>query len=287
MRIKVWCRFLNKACVQTDSKNGPWMLCSVTEVEETKEILKMLPILIATFIPSVMVAQSNTLFIKQGSTLDTSMGPNFKLPPASLGAFVTVTMLVSVVVYDRLFVKIIRKWTKNPRGITLLQRLGIGFLLHIVIMVIASVTERYRLNVAEKHGLAESGGPVPLTIFVLLPQFVLMGVADACAEVAKLEFFYDQAPESMKSLGTSYYSTSIGIGNFLSSFILSSVASVTKRNGHRGWILDNLNASRLDLYFAFLAVLSLLNYVLFLVITVSYSYKAEVSDSMEVVKEEL
>lgn len=263
------------------------MLCSVTEVEETKEILKMLPILIATFLPSVIVAQSNTLFIKQGSTLDPSMGPNFKLPPASLGAFVTVTMLLSVVVYDRLFVKIIRKWTKNPRGITLLQRLGIGFLLHIVIMVIASVTERYRLNVAEKHGLAESGGPVPLTIFVLLPQFVLMGVADACAEVAKLEFFYDQAPESMKSLGTSYYSTSIGIGNFLSSFILSSVASVTKRNGHRGWILDNLNASRLDLYFAFLAVLSLLNYVLFLVITVSYSYKAEVSDSMEVLKEEL
>ncbi|KAL3812443.1 hypothetical protein ACJIZ3_013711 [Penstemon smallii] len=278
-------RFLNKACVQTDSRS-PWMLCSVTEVEETKQMLKMLPILITTFLPSVMVAQSNTLFIKQGSTLDKTMG-HIKLPPASLGAFVTVTMLTCVALYDRVFVKIIKKWTKNPRGITLLQRLGIGFVLHIFIMIIASITERYRLNVARNHGIGESGGQVPLTIFILLPQFILMGVADACAEVAKIEFFYDQAPESMKSLGTSYYSTSIGIGNFLSSFILSSVSRVTKENGHKGWILDNLNESRLDLYFAFLAVLSFLNYVVFLVVVKMYRYKAEVSDTMEVLKEEL
>ncbi|KAG8369883.1 hypothetical protein BUALT_Bualt14G0059800 [Buddleja alternifolia] len=278
-------RFLNKACVKTDSRS-PWMLCTVTEVEETKQMLKMLPILISTFLPSVMVAQSNTLFIKQGSTLNKTMG-HIKLPPASLGAFVTITMLICIVLYDRVFVKIIRKWTKNPRGITLLQRLGIGFVLHIVIMIIASITERHRLNVARQNGLMESGGQVPLTIFILLPQFILMGVADACSEVAKLEFFYDQAPESMKSLGTSYYSTSIGIGNFLSSFILSTVARVTKENGRKGWILDNLNASRLDLYFAFLAVLSLLNYIAFLVIVKMYRYKAEVSDSMEVLKEEL
>ncbi|KAK6138751.1 hypothetical protein DH2020_027502 [Rehmannia glutinosa] len=278
-------RFLNKACVQTDSKS-PWMLCSITEVEETKQMLKMLPILFSTFLPSVMVAQSNTLFIKQGSTLDKSMG-HFKLPPASLGAFVTVTMLSCIILYDRVFVKTVRKWTKNPRGITLLQRLGIGLVLHIFIMIIASVTERYRLNVAKKHGLVENGAQLPLTIFILVPQFVLMGVADACAEVAKLEFFYDQAPESMKSLGTSYYSTSIGIGNFLSSFILSTVARLTRVDGHKGWILDNLNESRLDLYFAFLAVLSFLNYIVFLVIVMSYGYKAEVSDSMEVLKEEL
>lgn len=278
------CRVLNKACVVTNSRSR-WMLCTVTEVEETKQMLKMLPILITTFLPSVMVAQSNTLFIKQGSTLNKKMG-GIELPPASLGAFVTVTMLACIVLYDRVFVKIIRKWTKNPRGITLLQRLGIGFVLHIFIMFIASGTERYRLNVARKHGVVENG-QVPLTIFVLLPQFILMGVADACAEVAKIEFFYDQAPESMKSLGTSYYSTSIGVGNVLSSFILSTVSDITKANGHKGWILNNLNESRLDLYFAFLAVLSFLNYIVFVVVVKLYRYKAEVSDTMEILKEEL
>ncbi|KAL2230108.1 UNVERIFIED_CONTAM: Protein NRT1/ PTR FAMILY 5.2 [Sesamum indicum] len=131
------------------------MLCSVTEAEETKRMLKMLPILISTFFRSVMVAQSNTLFVKQGSTLDKSMG-HFKLPPASLGVFVTVMMLACIVFYGRVFVKIVRNWTKNQRCITLLQRLGVGFVLHIIIM------------------------------------FVLMGVADACAEVAKIEFFLMQ-----------------------------------------------------------------------------------------------
>ncbi|KAK9906008.1 hypothetical protein M0R45_000133 [Rubus argutus] len=278
-------RFLNKAAVKTAS-TSPWRLCSVTQVEETKQMLRMIPILIATFVPSIMVAQINTLFVKQGTTLDRRVG-SFKIPPASLGAFVTISMLISVVLYDRFFVKFMRKLTKNPRGITLLQRMGIGMVLHIFIMVVASLTERYRLNVAKEHGLVENGGQIPLTIMVLLPQFVLMGTADAFLEVAKIEFFYDQAPESMKSLGTSYSMTTLGMGNFLSSFLLSTVSHITKEHGHRGWILNNLNASHLDYYYAFFAILNFLNFIFFLVMTKMYVYKAEISDSIKVLTEEL
>ncbi|KAL4273456.1 hypothetical protein GQ457_13G026230 [Hibiscus cannabinus] len=233
-----------------------------------------------------MIAQIHTLFVRQGTTLDRHMG-NFKVPPASLAAFVTISMLTSVVFYDRCFVPVIRKWTKNPRGITLIQRMGIGLVLHIIIMVIASLTERHRLSVAREHGLVEKGGQLPLTIFILLPQFVLMGTADAFLEVAKLEFFYDQAPESMKSLGTSYYHSSLGIGNFISSFLLSTVSKITQRHGHQGWILNNLNKSHLDYYFAFFAVLNFLNFIFFVVVIKFYVYKAEVSDSMRVLTEEL
>ncbi|KAB2040048.1 hypothetical protein ES319_D02G053300v1 [Gossypium barbadense] len=278
-------RFLNKAAVKTGSTD-PWMLSAVTQVEETKQMLRMIPILIATFVPSTMIAQINTLFIKQGTTLDRHIG-NFKIPPASLAGFVTISMLVCVVLYDRFFVPVIRKWTNNPRGITLLQRMGIGLVLHFIIMAVASLTERYRLNVAKQHGLVENGGQLPLTIFILLPQFVLMGTADAFLEVAKLEFFYDQAPESMKSLGTSYSSTSLGIGNFLSSFLLSTVSDITQRDGHQGWILNNLNKSHLDYYYAFFAVLNFLNFIFFMAMIRFYVYKAEVSESMHVLTEEL
>ncbi|PSR97980.1 Protein NRT1/ PTR FAMILY 5.2 like [Actinidia chinensis var. chinensis] len=279
-------RFLNKASVRTGSTTSPWMLCSVTQVEETKQMLRMIPILVATFIPSTVAAQVTTLFVKQGTTLDRSVASGFKIPPASLGAFVTISMLVCVVIYDRYFVKITRRWTKNPRGITLLQRMGIGIVIHIIIMFVASLTERYRLSVAKSHGLVQNGGQIPLTIFILLPQFVLMGTADAFVEVAKLEFFYDQAPESMKSLGTSYAMTTLGIGSYISSFLLSTVARVTKDHGHRGWILNNLNASHLDYYYAFLSVLSVINLVFFIFVAKSYVYKAEVSDSMEVLRQE-
>jgi peptide/histidine transporter 3/4 len=91
----------------------------------------------------------------------------------------------------------------------------------------------------------------------------------------------------MKSLGTSYSTTSLGIGNFLSSFLLSTVSDITKKHGHRGWILNNLNASHLDYYYAFFAILNFLNFIFFLIVNRLYVYKAEVSDSMEVLAEEL
>ncbi|KAL6970599.1 hypothetical protein U1Q18_030295 [Sarracenia purpurea var. burkii] len=278
-------RFLNKAGVKTDS-TSPWMLCSTTQVEETKQMLRMIPILVATFVPSTMVAQINTLFVKQGTTLDRNVG-SFKIPPASLTGFVTLSMLICVVIYDRYFVRTVRRWTKNPRGISLLQRMGIGLSIHIVIMLVASLIERHRLSVAKSYNVVENGGQVPLSIFILLPQFVLMGTADAFLEVAKIEFFYDQAPESMKSLGTSYSMTTLGMGNFISSFLLSTVARVTKEHGHHGWILNNLNASHLDYYYAFFSVLNFFNLIFFLVVAKSYVYKAEVSDSMEVLRKGL
>ncbi|XP_030506792.2 protein NRT1/ PTR FAMILY 5.2 [Cannabis sativa] len=278
-------RCLTKASVKTGSLS-PWQLCSVTNVEETKQMVRMLPILIATFVPSIMLAQVNTLFVKQGTTLQRHIR-NFEIPPASLIGFVTLSMLISVVLYDWYFVKIIQKWTKNPRGITLLQRMGIGMIFHIILMSTASLIERHRLSVAREYGVVENGGQVPLSIFILLPQFVLMGIADAFLEVAKIEFFYDQAPENMKSLGTSYAMTTLGVGSFLSSFLLSTVSNITKRNGHHGWILNNLNDSHLDYYYAFFAMLSFVNFICFLFISKYYVYKAEVSDSIHVLTQQL
>ncbi|MED6195724.1 hypothetical protein PIB30_040660 [Stylosanthes scabra] len=280
-------RFLDKACVKTSSStNNPWKLCTVTQVEETKQMLKMVPILIATFVPSTMMAQVNTLFVKQGTTLDRHMG-SFKIPPASLGAFVTISLLTCIVLYDRFFVRIMRRFTGNPRGIRLLQRMGIGMVFHILVMTVASITENYRLKVARNHGVVESGAQVPLSIFILLPQFILMGTADAFLEVAKIEFFYDQAPENMKSLGTAYSSVTLGIGNFISSFLLSTVSHITQEHGHKGWILNNLNESHLDYYYAFFALLNFINFIFFLFVSRFYVYRAEVSDSIQVLAKEL
>ncbi|KAH7517423.1 hypothetical protein FEM48_Zijuj09G0061900 [Ziziphus jujuba var. spinosa] len=50
-------RFLDKAAVKS-GPNKPWNLCPVTQVEETKQMIKMIPVLLATFIPSAYVAQA-------------------------------------------------------------------------------------------------------------------------------------------------------------------------------------------------------------------------------------
>ncbi|CAI0434573.1 unnamed protein product [Linum tenue] len=242
-------RFLDKAAVRTTGSTSPWHLTPVTQVEETKQMMKMLPILATTIIPSALVAQIGTLFIKQGTTLNRSMGPHFEIPPACLAAFVTIFMLLSIIVYDRAFMPYIKRLTGNPRGITLLQRMGIGFLLQIIVMVAACLAERKRLEVAAQHNRL----------------------------VAKLEFFYDQAPQGMKSLGTSYFTSSIGLGQFLSSFLVRTVSEVTeRRNGKgRGWILNNLNVSHLDYYYGLLVVLALVNFVVYLLVAKLFVYNVE------------
>lgn len=269
--------FLDKAAIKTGQTSSPWMLCTVTQVEETKQMIKMIPILLTTIVPSTMIVQAGTLFVKQGTTLDRRMGPHFEIPPACLNAFVTIFMLISIVVYDRAFVPAVRRYTKNPRGITMLQRLGIGLVLHIIILVTACFAERRRLSVARENNLSGKQDIIPLTIFILLPQFALAGVADNFVEVAKIELFYDQAPEGMKSLGTAYFTTSLGIGSFLSTFLLSTVADLTKRHGHKGWVLDNLNVSHLDYYYALMAVLSFLNFLCFLVAAKFFVYNVDVT----------
>ncbi|XP_057721175.1 protein NRT1/ PTR FAMILY 5.2-like isoform X1 [Arachis stenosperma] len=268
--------FLDKAATRTD-QTSPWMLCTVTQVEETKQMTKMVPILITTLLPSTMLIQATTLFIKQGNTLNRSMGPDFDIPPACLTSFITIFMLISIVIYDRVFVPVIRRYTKNPRGITLLQRLGIGLVIHIIVLITASFVERKRLSVAREHNLLRQHDQLPLTIFILLPQFALTGIADNFVEVAKLEFFYDQAPEGMKSMGTSYFTTSLGIGSFLATFLLTTVANLTKRNGHKGWVLNNLNVSHLDYYYAFMAGLSFINLLCFLVVAKFFVYNDDVA----------
>jgi peptide/histidine transporter 3/4 len=100
----------------------------------------------------------------------------------------------------------------------------------------------------------------------------LSGVADNFVEVAKLEFFYDQAPETMKSLGTACSTASYGLGGFLSTFVISAVADITQRHGRQGWILDNVNVSRLDYYYAFIAVISLFNFICFVVVAKFFVY---------------
>ncbi|CAN0885787.1 Protein NRT1/ PTR FAMILY 5.2 [Linum grandiflorum] len=259
-------------------KSGsPWMLCPVTQVEETKQMVQLIPVFIATIVPSIIIAQINTLFIQQGTTLERSIGPNFDIPPACLTAFVTISMLVSLVIYDRILVPATRRYTKNPRGISLLQRMGIGLVLQIITVVAACLAERRRLTVIRQHNLTGKHDKLPLTIFILLPQFVLMGVADAFVEVARIEFFYDQAPQGMKSLGTSYFTSGLGIGNFVSSVLLRTVANVTKKHARRGWILDNLNLSHLDYYYALLAILSVVNLLYFLIVSKYYVYSADIS----------
>ncbi|XP_059064512.1 protein NRT1/ PTR FAMILY 5.2-like [Cryptomeria japonica] len=271
-------RFLDKAAFLNSRHSNP---CSVTDVEETKQVIRVLPIWLTVIFPSTIVAQSFTLFIKQAMTMDRHMGSNFEIPSGSIGVFYQIPMLLIIPIYVRLLIPLFRRFTGNPRGITILQRIGVGIILQGFAMVAAVLTEIVRLDVIQRHGIADDkDAVVPISFLILLPQLAIMGIAEAMVEVGKLEFFYDQAPESMRSLGSAMYAASGGIGSFLTGAILTLVTRVTGRHGHKSWVLNNLNASRLDYFYALLVVLNIINYAVFLTMSWSYTYKREPSEAL-------
>jgi peptide/histidine transporter 3/4 len=273
-------RFLDKAATK-DGSASRWKLCTVTQVEETKLMIKLLPVWVSLFIPSTLIAHVSTLFIKQGTTLDRHMGRHFEIPAGSLTSFFALAMLVTVLVYDKFLVRIFRRFTGNPRGITILQRIGIGLFIHMVTMAVASITDVKRINFVKEHGLEGNKKAVaPLTVFILLPQFLLGGMAEAFVEAGKIEFFYDQAPESMQSIGTAFYASTLGFGGFLTTFFLKATTKVSGREGHTSWVLNNLNASRIYYYYAFMAILGFINLIFFLIISRFYVYKRETNESL-------
>ncbi|PIA58056.1 hypothetical protein AQUCO_00500171v1 [Aquilegia coerulea] len=165
--------------------------------------------------------------------------------------------------------------TGNPRGITLLQRLGIGCALQIISIVFAYAVEMRRMYVIREHGTVGAKDTVPMTIFWLMPQYVVMGIADVFNAIGFLEFFYDQSPGDMQSLGTTFFTSGIGVGNFLNSFLVTMVDKITGRGGRKSWIGNNLNDSHLDYYYGFLLGIAALNLGVFLWVSSKYTYKKE------------
>lgn len=130
------------------------------------------------------------------------------------------------------------------------------------------------VQIAKEHGLLDlPNETVPMSVFILLPQYVFLGAAEVFTSIGALEFFYDQAPDSMRSLGTAIFLSTIGIGNFLSSVLLSGIVRVTSLGGGQSWIVDNLNRCRLDLFYWLLAGLSAANLAFFLALARWYTYK--------------
>ncbi|CAN6337998.1 unnamed protein product [Urochloa humidicola] len=267
-------RFLDRAALRPSSE------VTVTEVEEVKLIAGMIVVWLTTLVPCTVWAQVNTLFVKQGTTLDRAIGGGgARIPAASLGSFITVSMLLSIPLYDRVLVPLARRRTGHPRGITLLQRLGAGCAIQVLVVACAYGVEARRMRVIAREEREErsvtAATTVPMSVFWMLPQYVLMGVGDVFSSVGMLEFFYDQSPDGMRSLGTTFFTSGLGVGNFLNSMLVTLVDRATSRGGGKSWIGDDLNDSHLDYYYAFLLVLSVLNAAAFVWVAMRYQYKRE------------
>uniref|UniRef100_A0A8R7TK59 Uncharacterized protein n=1 Tax=Triticum urartu TaxID=4572 RepID=A0A8R7TK59_TRIUA len=191
-------KFLDKACIH-HGKNGDWSVCSATKVEETKIVLRVLPL----FFSSTIAYVSNVIV--------------FIIP--------ITFQLIMLTVYDQFIVSFLRKRTGYVGGITHLQRIAIGFAAMILAAVIAAVVERKRKEAV-----------VQMSLFWLAPQFFLLGVADVTSFTGLLEFFNSEAPRGMKSIATALFWCELGLASLMATFLVEIVNRATRHGQQGGWL---------------------------------------------------
>ncbi|CAN1215973.1 Protein NRT1/ PTR FAMILY 6.2 [Linum perenne] len=231
-------RLLDKAAVAVEA-DYPWKLCTVTRVEEVKMMVRLLPIWATTIIFWTTYAQMITFSVEQASTMYRNVAKN------------------------------------KQTGFSSLQRIAIGLALSTMGMAVAALVEKKRLSVAVKLGSTATTTIVPLSVFLLIPQFLLVGSGEAFIYTGQLDFFITQSPKGMKTMSTGLFLTTLSLGFFVSSFLVMVVKKVTTTNTHQGWLADNINHGRLDCFYWLLALLGVVNFVVFLVCATWYKPKQE------------
>lgn len=225
-------------------------------------VLKLLPIWSTCILFWTIYSQMNTFTIEQATFMNRKVG-SLVVPAGSLSAFLIITILLFTSLNEKLTVPLARKLTHNAQGLTSLQRVGIGLVFSSVAMAVAAIVEKERRANAVKNNT--------ISAFWLVPQFFLVGAGEAFAYVGQLEFFIREAPERMKSMSTGLFLSTLSMGYFVSSLLVAIVDKASKKR----WLRSNLNKGRLDYFYWLLAVLGLLNFILFLVLAMRHQYKVQ------------
>lgn len=188
----------------------------------------------------------------------------FQIPPASMSSFDILSVAAFIFLYRRVIGPLVsRIRNTDSKGLTELQRMGIGLVIAVMAMVSAGIVECYRLKYAQtdcKH----CDGSSSLSIFWQVPQYALIGASEVFMYVGQLEFFNAQAPDRLKSFGSALCMTSISLGNYVSSLLVSMVMKISSQDHMPGWIPGNLNRGHLDRFYFLLAALTSVDLVVYI-----------------------
>ncbi|MBA0624206.1 hypothetical protein Godav_009601 [Gossypium davidsonii] len=228
--------FLNKALFAPDDSKEHGKVCSIEEVEEAKAVLRLVPIWATCLVYVVVLAQSSTFFTKQGATKDRSLTASVKIPATSLQSFISLTI-----------------------------RIGTGMFLSSISMILAALVEMKKLKTIQEYGLVDKPEvTVPMSVWWLVPQYVVIGLSEMLTMVGLQEFFYDQVPNELRSIGLALYLSIFGVGSFLCGFLISAIDKATGENGGESWFPNNLNKAHIYSFYWLLAALRALELALYL-----------------------
>ncbi|KAK9918815.1 hypothetical protein WJX75_007179 [Coccomyxa subellipsoidea] len=250
---------------------------TMEQVEEVRMVVRMLPIFVTTIFYWTIYSQMGSFFVVQGASMDRVMfGGRFVIPSASLALFNTISIIVLIPIYDRGVVPLLRLFGTK---LSHLQRIGYGLLVCMLSMLAGAAVEWYRLRLFRQGAVLTNSANreaqpdiVDMSVFYQIPQYILVGLSEVLASIGQLEFFYDQAPDVMRSCSMALQLLSVAIGSYLSGAVVLAVSYLSDYLGC-DWLPQDLNYGRLDLFFLLLAGLTFVNLLLFVWVARRYVYK--------------
>ncbi|KAL7209662.1 hypothetical protein ACSBR1_031257 [Camellia fascicularis] len=275
------CRWLNNAAINVPRNfccfPDGWINCTVDEVEETKHLLRMVPISATFLLYGVIKSNSNTLFVAQGHAMNRSF--SFVLQKKHHQIQLSIQIFLLIAGFATSAVKPLYRIVlerRIERRYSAAMKVGLGMLAALACCKVSWLVESKRLKALKEHGLLGNPDAIaPISVFWLSPQFVLMGIMDGLARDGMEDFFKYQVPESMRQRYALVLTEAvIGWGTILNIvFIMILDVVVVKLRAKDGsWIADTVNQSHLDLFYAALVVVSMANLLIFACVASFYTY---------------
>ncbi|KAL5851637.1 hypothetical protein ACOSQ3_006755 [Xanthoceras sorbifolium] len=258
-RLKIL-RWLDKAAIIESSNLRPEQqeragrLCTVTQVEESKLLLKMIPMWSTFIVIGLAESTGDTFSSEQGKNLDSTDFTFY---------MVIFVKPISQATISFLFNKFLtsKKGASNSQlKLGKIMRMWSGMVLCIIFCVVAWRVEVYRLQIVDRK---RNNPEIPnMSIFWLAPQYCLLGLMQGSGINGLDEFMIVELPKSLKNYASAMNGFVVdGIGNFLGILFVYA---------NRQLFSATMNESRLDKYYFRLMILSFLNMVYYFLISIIY-----------------
>jgi peptide/histidine transporter 3/4 len=239
------------------------------EVDGAWEVLRLFPYL--GFQISFWTVYNNMggPWNNQGCQMDCRVWSSEQYNPGSWSFWDTISIVLLVPVFDKV---IYPAWGKvQGKTPTALQKIGVGYLIAIICMVISGIVEIFRRDADVIPGLYSICGadgenrPVnDLSLWWQMPQYFLLGIGEILASITAYDLFYNQVPQNMKSVCQGLNLLTTALGGTVNLVIQNIFVKETPQN---------LNEGHQEYLYFTMAAYGAISLALFIVVSRSFVYK--------------
>lgn len=218
------CRFLHKAAILPaggPKKKRSWRLCSVSEVESTKILIRTVTVSSSFLLCGVVSSTADTYFIEQATNLSTRIGP-WKAP---LQLFLVILMFYKFVMTAGLEAAF--EDDDVPEGASFF-----GTVFAVVYCAVAAAVERRRLHVVRRRGLIRRENVrTPMSVAWLIFQAFFLWMADVFGTTGLAHFHRVEGPASMGRYAECMSEAVSGMGFMCGALLVYVVGKISETGG--------------------------------------------------------